>query len=252
MDSWELAKGELEEGAKLMQSALARLSHHFEGSAWIRLNERNPLDYESQLKHLEQMVWNAFVDRTEIKKIMSMKAIQDLDKQLNIANELPSLTYENLCQIIKNTHDNADQFLAEKIREVYDWLRPSRNWDKLKTNIKSRAVGIGPKVIITWGLDRWGSNYSVASRNSDFLRGLDQVFHMLAREPFPQSHYGPLMEEIQKRNPSDNVGETRFFRFKCYRNTNLHLEFKDLELLGRFNVIAGGNRLQSEDEKAAE
>ena len=254
MDSWELAKSELEEGAKLMQSALGRLSHHFDGSRniWIRLADRNPLDYEAQTKHLEHMIWNAFVDRTEIKKIMSMKAIAELDKQLSERKHLPPLTYENLCAMLNNVHDNTAQFLAEKVREVYDWLRPDHGWRaEYKTNKKSAAVGLGPKVVLTWAVSRWSSTYSPQSNTENHLRALDQVFHMLAGKPFGNTHWGPLYAEICKRTPSDNSGETDFFRFKCFKNHNLHLEFKDSELLGRFNVIAGGNRLQSQEEKAA-
>jgi len=39
-------------------------------------------------------------------------------------------------------------------------------------------------------------------------------------------------------------GETPLFRFKAFRNQNVHLEFKRLDLLKRFNQIAGGRRLK--------
>ena|SRR5439155_23407886 len=41
-------------------------------------------------------------------------------------------------------------------------------------------------------------------------------------------------------------GETDYFRFKCFRNRNLHLEFKRLDLVAKLNAVAGGMRLRGE------
>lgn len=37
------------------------------------------------------------------------------------------------------------------------------------------------------------------------------------------------------------VGETEYFKFKCYKNGNLHLEFKRSDLVDTLNQIAGDN-----------
>lgn len=39
-------------------------------------------------------------------------------------------------------------------------------------------------------------------------------------------------------------GETDLFAFRCCANGNLHLRFRRLDLLARFNQIAGGRRLR--------
>lgn len=257
MDSWELAKGEIEEGAKLMGSALKRLTEHFEGGyrSYIRYSDRSPfLDYDRQIQHLEKAVWQAFVDRTEIKKIMSLKKIEELNKQLEDGKDLPPLTYENLCAMLHNVHDNTEQMLAEKIREVYDWLRPSPDgwmWKKYKTTQKSTAQGIGEKIILNLALRGWGSKFGLNERTENHVRGLDQIFHMLDHAPFPASHWGPLIEEIQKCDRVNSCGSTPYFRFRGFVNGNLHLWILRDDLRQRFNVIAGGNRIQSAEEKAA-
>jgi hypothetical protein len=46
-------------------------------------------------------------------------------------------------------------------------------------------------------------------------------------------------------------GETEYFRFKCCRNHNLHLEFKRLDLVEKLNAIAGGMRLRGESKERA-
>ncbi|MEA1875793.1 MAG: DUF4942 domain-containing protein [Bacteroidota bacterium] len=43
----------------------------------------------------------------------------------------------------------------------------------------------------------------------------------------------------------DGQGETEYFKFKCFKNENLHLKFKRLDLLNLFNKLAGNTHLRS-------
>ena len=63
----------------------------------------------------------------------------------------------------------------------------------------------------------------------------------------PETHYGPLSSAIRACGP-DGKGRTDYFAFRCFKNQNLHLEFLRPELLERFNLLAGRNRLPSPDE----
>ena len=69
---------------------------------------------------------------------------------------------------------------------------------------------------------------------------LDNIMHLLDGKGIIKGSNGPLVEAI---NSTVGVGETEYFRFKCFINSNLHLEFKRQDLLDKFNQIAGSNRL---------
>jgi hypothetical protein len=60
-----------------------------------------------------------------------------------------------------------------------------------------------------------------------------------------------LADAINTTPVSVGRGETDYFRFKCYRNRNLHLEFKRPDLVERLNQMAGGMRLRDKREEAA-
>jgi len=62
-----------------------------------------------------------------------------------------------------------------------------------------------------------------------------------------KSHYGELCDTIA--DSKDGLGDTSYFRFKCYQNGNLHLEFLRPDLDERVNMIAGGNRLGKRNKK---
>jgi hypothetical protein len=76
------------------------------------------------------------------------------------------------------------------------------------------------------------------------------VFHALDGNGTIKTHRGPLIDAIEAAK--DGTGETDYFRFRCFRNRNLHLEFKRLDLVAKLNTVAGGMRLRAEcnDRKA--
>lgn len=69
------------------------------------------------------------------------------------------------------------------------------------------------------------------------IRAIDNVFHLLAGVPLSQSHHGDLYDAIYQSK--DGTGQTEFFKFKCFANRNLHLEFRRMDLVDRLNVLAG-------------
>lgn len=170
-----------------------------------------------------------------------------MDKQLESGEGLPPITYENVLSMLESNLNNAGQYLEEKIRECYDWLRP--RWrSEYKTNQASMAAGVGRKVILGCQIrhNYSGRGYQVNYGRLDNLRALDQVFHLLDGKPALASTYqGELADaiEAQTKDGGDTF-KTDYFRGRCFGNGNLHLEFLRADLLQRFNLIAGGARLQ--------
>ena len=70
------------------------------------------------------------------------------------------------------------------------------------------------------------------------------MFHALDGNGTIKTHRGPLIDA--KEAAKDGTGETDYFRFRCFRNRNLHLEFKRLDLVAKLNAVAGGLRLRGE------
>lgn len=75
---------------------------------------------------------------------------------------------------------------------------------------------------------------------------MENVFHALdGKGSISKSHRGLLVDAIEALEwRGDGRGETELFEFRCFRNGNLHLRFKRLDLLKRFNQRAGGKRLR--------
>ena len=82
------------------------------------------------------------------------------------------------------------------------------------------------------------------------IRAIDNVFHALDGNGTIKTHGGPLIDAIE--TAKDGTGETQYFKFRCFRNRNLHLEFKRLDVVAKLNAVAGGMRLRGHpDDKNA-
>jgi hypothetical protein len=105
---------------------------------------------------------------------------------------------------------------------------------------------VGKRAIICYGVERaYGGRFRVNYDRSDRLRAMDAAFHLLDGKGPMKEGRGPLIEAI---NAGNVTGETDYFRFKCFKNQNLHIEFKRLDLVKELNFIAAGERVLGHDQ----
>ena len=194
------------------------------------------------LARLKCNAWQALAERIELRRLLSIAAAKELDKQMHNPQALPELTVANVLAWLESTAANADQYLQAAVREVFDWLRPNRS--RYKTNSEFE---IGPRVILSYALERqWnGRGFNVSYHKRDHIRALDNVFHLLDGRGAIKSYSGELADAIH--TSPNGRGATAFFRFTCYRNQNLHLEFVRLDLLAKLNAAAGGMNLKPQN-----
>jgi len=240
---WNLAMHELKTGLAAIERAQEHLkAFDTSGSSYdlqAFTHHEHGLDFDRKQKRMKAAAWRYLVDRIELKKLASIARAKEIDKQLHDRPDtLPDITMDNIFGWLESMGDQARQFLEEAVVEVYRTLRPS-SWNRHKTN---SAFRVGRKVILTnrvrpgYHSGKFGINYYY----QDELRALDNVFHMLAGEGLSAYRNGDLCRAIE--DAPGGIGETEFFKFKCFGNGNLHLEFKRMDLVEQLNAI-GGNGL---------
>ena len=79
------------------------------------------------------------------------------------------------------------------------------------------------------------------------LIAVDKVFYALDSKQFPESYRSPLIDKITTTSINKGTGETEYFKFKCYGNGNLHLEFKRMDLGSAAKPCGGGATLRGYD-----
>ena len=196
------------------------------------------------IKSIKVDAWRHIVERMELRRLLSIKRRDELDRQLQEADKLPELTEENILAMFESSAANVNVYLEEAVQEVFDYLRPPRSGYKTNTEFE-----LGKRVILSYAVEKgWNrGKYRVNYHREKYLTALDNVFSMMDGKGPVKTYYGVLYDAIT--DSPDGKGETPYFRFKCFLNGNLHLEFLRLDLVAKLNAVAGGNRLKTSPEE---
>lgn len=215
------------------------------------LQFKNP---EDVLKNAEKEIWAALVERSGVLRVASTKRAEAIRKQLD-DGDLPALTPANVAAWASETWGSIEDMHRERVREVFEWLRPHR--DTYKTNGKFE---IGKRVVLEYMVEKadkfgsWRPRVSWSAWGSStrrmLLRSLETVFRAFdGKGNVLPGNRSAIEEAIEASDPENPTGETEYFRFRACRNGNLHLEFKRLDLLARLNKEAGGRVLRGGHER---
>lgn len=231
---------ELKQGLAMIKQAEDRLGRAFASSGTTCdllafSHNDHTLDFDKKRIRMRGAAWRYLVSRAEIKKLASIKRAEEIDDMLAKPETLPDITTENVMGWVQSLDSQAKQFLQEAAVEVFQWLRPSRG--DYKTN---NAFKIGKRVVLTFMVElTWmGKGVRVRYGSEAHLRALDNVFHLLDGKGVSPTRNGELADAIATR-PAGDVGETTYFRFRVFRNGNLHLEFRRPDLVQQLNMIGG-------------
>jgi hypothetical protein len=190
----------------------------------------------------KRQAWRILTDRLGITNLMSVKKRGEFERQLK-DGDLPEITEDSILDIIMGLVDQAKDFATEASKEVFEiLLRPQRS--RYKTNSVFR---IGRRVILSHRVEqRYSSRqFRVAYHREQEITAIDGVFHLLDGKGVMREHRGPLVQAIDAS--ADGRGETEYFKFKCFKNGNLHLEMKRVDLVTRLNGLAAGEYVLGQD-----
>ncbi|MGO9016716.1 MAG: DUF4942 domain-containing protein [Syntrophobacteraceae bacterium] len=244
----QAAQREVEQAFELLSSAKERLHGALGGyhdHLWEeRISDYNPVDEaKSSVALIERNAWKSVVTRLQVRDIISVKKREELDNQLN-KGTLPPLTEANVFAFMEQLFNDMGSLLDDSAREVFDWLRPTNNWKQLKTNNKN-VFGLTSKVIVEWGMD---SNWNrmprrVSYYKEKYFKALDNVFHLLdgrgvAKHPEDMC---TLIHEAAEKGMTQC--STPYFHLKWFKNLNLHIEFRRMDLVKELNKLAGSDKV---------
>lgn len=199
-----------------------------------------------ELNDAKARAWRWLLARSGAQNILSRQRQQKFEDSLQNGTA-PEVTLEAVMELFSLFRDN--DLAREAIQEAFDALRPGRwAYERYQTNKKS-AWKVASKIILTGVLrvNHWSreKQYEVIYQSETRLNLIDRAFHLLDGKAFNvNAHKSPLVDAINTTPLSVGRGETKYFRFKCYRNGNLHLEIRRADLLRELNRIGGEGRAE--------
>jgi len=248
---YQKADREIRQGFALIASAMGAINGAFtldKPSAINIQDGRNYIDFEkpeARLKEVRRAIWRAMVERLEIRRLMSVKAWDELTKQID-KGDVPELTEEAIAAMVKQFADAAPSMLEQAVAEVFDFLRPPHSEYKRNSEYEvPRRVAL-TLVIDTWYTRTFPSKCLQPRHQAEQqLTALENVFSSLDGKGSTSKGYVSNLSEAIRKTERGALGSTEYFEFRGFNNGALHLTFRRLDLLQKFNQIAGGARLRS-------
>jgi hypothetical protein len=193
------------------------------------------------IKKMNVQTWELLIDRLGVKCLMSIKRRAEFEKQLK-DGDVPAVTAENIVAVIAGLADRAAEFATEAAREALKLLTPASGHYKTNSGFK-----VGRRAILSWYVERaWsGHSFRINYNRDAEVNAIDGAFHILDEKGVIKGRKCPLATAIE--SSEDGRGETDYFRFRCFKNRNLHIEFKRLDLVKKLNGLATGEYVLGQD-----
>ncbi|MEP0806548.1 MAG: DUF4942 domain-containing protein [Chloroflexota bacterium] len=229
LDEYRRAKDALEHHCGAIKEALERAYAAGVGRSTAFYAEQMLREH---LRELREETWRALINASGAEKILSVKRLDQFERWLK--TDAPEPSEEAIYELLAG--GGAQELFAEMVREAFDFLRPGAKWygNRYKTNLRGRAA-VGKKIILERIIEVSQYYTHIYHQHRRHLQQVDKIFHLLDGKPFPYDEYAsPLVAGLAQTS-----GETAYFKWRRYRNGNLHLEFLRDDLLKKFNQLAG-------------
>lgn len=184
-------------------------------------------DDESKVRReLDDRMWRRAFDLTGFKQLMDAQAVEKFEKSL--CPEPPEFTEETIRATFIDLQINAGQMFRRGVFNVFRYLS-----DDYRTNARE-PFRIGRKVVMTCMVrTSFGRGLCIRhGTSSDRLNDLDRVFQTLDGK---QYHSRTLESDMNIAFAQGEIFESDFYRVKAFKNGNMHVEFKRVDLLDKVN-----------------
>lgn len=177
-------------------------------------------------QELDASMWTRAFDLTGFKQLMDAQAVAEFERSLK--PHPPEFTEANIRSTFVDLQGKASQMFNRGVANVFRGLS-----DHYKTNSKE-PFRIGRKVVMSWMVQQsFTTGLCIRYGGSeDKLNDIDRVFQTLDGKKFQAHSFTSALNASLKQG---RIHECGLYRAKGFKNGNLHLEFKRLDLLDKVN-----------------
>lgn len=181
---------------------------------------------ERAIWELDAKLWRRAFDLTGFKQLMDAEAVAEFE--LSLSPHPPEFTEENIRSTFLDLRQTSGHMFRRGIVNVFRRLS-----DKYATNA-AEPFKVGRKAVMSYMIDSWISNKLIirTGYGSDHINDIDRVIKTLDGKEFkPRQLEGDMNAAFSVRQ----VFEDDYYKAKAFKNGNMHLEFKRLDLLDKLN-----------------
>lgn len=266
LDDIERYVNEYEQAVKLIKSSYVQMHERKQFLNYLESVNKfdhsmlgvNKLEYtyallNQEIHSLRSLYWRKILNTKKIRDILTNGGIEKLEKQIAMAENM-EINMVNIEMLIMSLQYNQKDLLIDSCVALFERITRhhmneySKNlhyYNGWKTN---NAFKVNPKIIIpinyggfdlmfgAWIKDSYNKiDYKIKSLIDDIVRMM-QLFNSEINNEF--------------ETDGNNEFETDWLKFKIFKKGTIHIWFKDLDTLSKFNYVCGQhfNWLPQEEE----
>lgn len=200
---------------------------------------RNPQEhYEKFCDDIRVGFWDAALRKIGMEKCLT-SALQQKFRDFVEQQGKMALTKENIGRLMDTIMLNRHSIMGQAVEQVFDHMTKYHERNRVhvegwKTN---EAWKVGKKVILPFFVEKQFSSGFVrlSHHRSSEARDIDKVMCYLSGKRIED--IVSIEKAISDVPKNQTAGESTFFKMRCFAGKGtIHLEFKDQELLDRFNT----------------
>lgn len=220
----------------------------FEGCTGIQIQS----NYEQYKKELQKAGWKNILNKMKLTKYTTRGVREDINKFVEQQTKIP-FTMRNIYHMLDIVVQTAGQRMDKAILEAFD--RVTEHHHENRHNVKGWKTNshflVGKKFILPYMISP-AKEYSYTSETYNSLRSsydgiipdFEKALCYVTGEKYEDVEYiggTKVINGILTLNSSINRNtygvwyESHFFKYKGYKNGNMHFEFKSEEVWGNFN-----------------
>lgn len=220
-----------------VESRLNAITGNFFGGD---LGIRSALSYEEYKKELQKSGWLFILNKMNLSKYTTKGVKEDINKFVEQQTAIP-FTMRNIYHMLDIVVQTAGQRMDKAILEVFD--RITEHHHDNRHNVKGWKTNghylVGKKFILPYQISP-AKEYGYTSETYHSLRSsydgtIPDFEKALCFVEGIQYDQITTVNSSINRNTYGEWYESHFFKYKGYKNGNMHFEFKDSEVWARFN-----------------
>lgn len=212
--------------------------------------DHGDLSVNEYIRRTRKKYWRALFQSPQFMEQLTSNLQTELYNRVNELADYEFSAY-NIYQLMEDMNKRVIGGIEQTIMNQFDdWTR-KYHWDENSQNRHyfdgwrtNDAFAVNKKVIIPLdGYNHWSCcadefrAYNVRSR----LEDIEKVFNYLDGGRAPEIPLGAVLDEAERTGQTRKVVSKHFF-LTFYKKGTCHIEFRDMDLLAKFNIFAARHK----------
>lgn len=244
---------EVESGIRLIREyrAVSHMINDTKGnrsaSMSLTMGHNEAASENAWVKAVRHKYWSMLFESPQFVAQLTTNLQQNLYARVTELEDY-EFSYYNIKEIMIQMNAHVSEGVESTIMELFDnWTR-KWHWDENAQNRHyfngwrtNDAFAVNKKVIIPLrAYDCWSSKYAPEFRAYNVrekLQDIEKVFNYLDGGRTPEKDLRSILEEVQNTGNASKV-DSKYFYLTFYKKGTCHVEFKNMDLLAKFNIFA--------------